>query len=60
MKFKELPRDQKLLFIAHSLAALAGFLASYAAILAMADQARLPNETKFNPVTDNPARDYFR
>ena len=44
MKFRELPSNQQLLFVAHTLAAVAGLLAAFANILSMTERATLPNE----------------
>lgn len=44
MKFNELPTNQKLLFIAHSMVAVAGLLAAYANILGLCEKGLLPND----------------
>jgi hypothetical protein len=62
MQFRELPRAQQILFVAHSLAAVAGFLASYATILNMAERAALPSETGIKSHSQSDAgksRGYF-
>lgn len=48
MTFRELPTNQKLLFVAHSLAAIAGFLAAYANVLSLCERGALPNEVTRN------------
>lgn len=53
MSFQELPASQKLLFTAHLLVAVAGFLTAYANVLAMAQQGSLPGEVLKN--TPQPA-----
>lgn len=53
MSFQELPTNQKLLFVAHAMVAIAGFLAAYANVMALAQQGALPSEVLKN--TPQPA-----
>lgn len=55
MNFNELSANQKLLFVAHAMVAVAGFLAAYANVLTLAQQGSLPNEVfKNTPPTQAP------
>ena len=48
MKFNELPTNQKLLFVAHSMVAIAGLLSAYASILTLCERGMLPVEIAKN------------
>lgn len=56
MTFRDLPENQKLLFVAHAMVAVAGFLAAYANILTLCQQGSLPTEVLRNSTQAPPVK----
>jgi hypothetical protein len=56
--YKNLPTNQKLLFIAHTMTAVAALLATFANIIAMSENSNLMSDIK-TPQPESKAKDYF-